>query len=92
MTDTTLKSRMLRGDILSGTFLKTPAFQLIEILAMSGMDFVALDAEHAPRWSSAVHEALEGSRMAAPPPDQPAPLTVLLVRDGASPCEQTGER
>jgi 2-keto-3-deoxy-L-rhamnonate aldolase RhmA len=48
MTDTTLKSRMLRGDILSGTFLKTPAFQLIEILAMSGMDFVALDAEHAP--------------------------------------------
>ena len=49
-------------------------------------------AEHAPRWSSAVHEALEGSRMAAPPPDQPAPLTVLLVRDGASPCEQTGER
>lgn len=48
MTDTTLKSRMLRGDMLSGTFLKTPSFQLIEILAMSGMDFVALDAEHAP--------------------------------------------
>lgn len=48
MTDTTLKSRMLDGDMLSGTFLKTPAFQLIEILAMSGMDFVALDAEHAP--------------------------------------------
>lgn len=48
MTDTTLKSRMLRGDMLSGTFLKTPSFQLIEILAMSGMDFVALDAEHSP--------------------------------------------
>jgi len=48
MTDTTLKSKMLRGDMLSGTFLKTPAFQLIEVLAMSGMDFVALDAEHAP--------------------------------------------
>ncbi len=48
MTDTTLKSKMLRGDMLSGTFLKTPAFQLIEILAMSGMDFVALDAEHSP--------------------------------------------
>ena len=48
MADTTLKSRMLDGDMLSGTFLKTPAFQLIEILAMSGMDFVALDAEHAP--------------------------------------------
>jgi 2-keto-3-deoxy-L-rhamnonate aldolase RhmA len=48
MTDATLKSRMLAGDMLSGTFLKTPAFQLIEIFAMSGMDFIALDAEHAP--------------------------------------------
>ena len=50
-----------------------------------------LDAEHAPRWSSAVHETLEGSRIAAPPANQPTPLTVLLVRDGASPCERTGE-
>jgi len=49
-----------------------------------------LDPEHAPRWGSAVHETLEGSRIAAPPPNQPTPLTVLLVRDGASPCERTG--
>jgi len=48
MADTNLKSRMLDGDVLSGTFMKTPAFQLIEILAMSGMDFIALDAEHSP--------------------------------------------
>jgi len=48
MADATLKSRMLGGDVLSGTFMKTPAFQLIEILAMSGMDFIALDAEHSP--------------------------------------------
>lgn len=48
MTDESLRTRMLRGDMLAGTFLKTPSFQLIEILAMSGMDFVTLDAEHAP--------------------------------------------
>lgn len=48
MTDTTLKQRMLAGDLLTGTFLKTPALQLVEILAKSKMDFVALDAEHAP--------------------------------------------
>ena len=48
MTDATLKSRMLGGENLSGTFLKTPALQLIEIFAKSGMDFIALDAEHSP--------------------------------------------
>lgn len=39
---------MLRGDILAGTFLKTPAHEWIEVLARSGLDFVCLDAEHAP--------------------------------------------
>lgn len=43
-----LKQRMLRGDVLTGTFLKTPAFQLVEVLAMSDFDFIALDAEHSP--------------------------------------------
>ena len=48
MTNATLKNRMRRGDTLAGTFLKTPAHDLIEVLAMSGLDFVCLDAEHAP--------------------------------------------
>ena len=43
-----LRDRMLRGDILAGTFVKTPAVEVIEILAMSGLDFIALDAEHSP--------------------------------------------
>lgn len=58
MTEATLKTRMLRGDMLSGTFLKTPAFQLVEILALSGMDFVTLDAEHAPFDRGAVDACL----------------------------------
>ena len=47
MTDT-LKARMAQGDRLVGTFLKTPAYELIEVLARSRLDFVCLDAEHAP--------------------------------------------
>ncbi|MEL6701470.1 MAG: aldolase/citrate lyase family protein [Pseudomonadota bacterium] len=42
------KERMLRGDLLAGTFLKTPSYELIEVLAGSGLDFLCLDAEHAP--------------------------------------------
>lgn len=45
---------MRRGDMLAGTFLKTPNLQMIEILALSGMDFVCLDAEHAPFDRSAI--------------------------------------
>jgi 2-keto-3-deoxy-L-rhamnonate aldolase RhmA len=48
MSKDNLRTRMLRGDTLAGTFLKTPAHELVEVLALSGLDFIALDAEHAP--------------------------------------------
>ncbi len=48
MSDHNLRARMLRGDILAGTFMKTPAPEWVEILAFSGLDFICLDAEHAP--------------------------------------------
>lgn len=44
----TFKRRMASGEILAGTFLKTPAHEMIEVLAKSQLDFVCLDAEHAP--------------------------------------------
>lgn len=40
------RSRMLSGDMLAGTFVKTPAHEVVEVLARSGLDFIALDAEH----------------------------------------------
>lgn len=43
-----LKSDMNAGKILVGTFIKTPAAELIEVLAKSELDFLALDCEHAP--------------------------------------------
>lgn len=42
------RQRLLSRLPLAGTFLKTPAYQLIEVLAQSELDFVCLDAEHAP--------------------------------------------
>lgn len=48
MKTANFKRRMLAGDMLAGTFMKTPSHEVLELLAMSGLDFVCLDAEHAP--------------------------------------------
>ena len=48
------RQRLLLRMPLAGTFLKTPAYQLIEVLAQSELDFVCLDAEHAPFDRSAI--------------------------------------
>ena len=37
---------MRNGDIMTGTFVKTPSYELVEVLAKSQLDFIALDAEH----------------------------------------------
>ncbi len=42
------KTLMRSGAPLAGTFMKTPAYELIEALAKSGLDFVCIDTEHAP--------------------------------------------
>ncbi len=43
-----LKARMAAGEMLSGTFVKTPDVSVVEVLAQSGLDFLCLDSEHAP--------------------------------------------
>lgn len=43
-----LRARVTAGGPLVGTFLKTPAHDLVELLALTGLDFLCLDAEHAP--------------------------------------------
>ncbi len=42
------KARMMAGEHLAGTFVKTPAYEIVEVLAHSGLDFLCFDAEHAP--------------------------------------------
>lgn len=48
MSTANFRKKMLSGAPLAGTFLKTPSYVLIEVLAQSGLDFLCLDAEHAP--------------------------------------------
>jgi staphyloferrin B biosynthesis citrate synthase len=43
-----LKSKLANGEALLGTFLKTPHAHGVEVLATTGLDFICLDAEHAP--------------------------------------------
>jgi len=40
------RRRLLANEPLIGTFVKTPSVDIVEVLAMSGMDFMCLDAEH----------------------------------------------
>ncbi|MAY64039.1 MAG: aldolase [Rhizobiales bacterium] len=42
------RQRVLDGDLLFGTFLKTPTTHAAEILAQEGYDFIVIDEEHAP--------------------------------------------
>ena len=46
MKSTGLRARILARELLCGTFIKTPAIEVIEVLAAAGLDFICLDAEH----------------------------------------------
>jgi len=45
---TAFRQRLLAGEFLLGTFIKTPAAVVCEVLAQSGLDMLCIDAEHAP--------------------------------------------
>ncbi|MEQ8368313.1 MAG: aldolase/citrate lyase family protein [Roseicyclus sp.] len=42
------RGQVTSGETLVGTFMKTPAVDILEVLILAGLDFVCLDAEHAP--------------------------------------------
>lgn len=67
------------GRMLSGTFQKTPSRQVAEVLALSGLDFVVIDAEHAP-FGAAEIDAVAG---ACRPMGFPALVRVPDARGGA---------
>ena len=48
MSIATFREKMLSGAPLAGTFVKTPAYEIVEMLAKSKLDFICLDGEHAP--------------------------------------------
>jgi len=56
------RSRLGRGDILAGTFIKTPGGHAVEIMGDLGLDFVVIDEEHAPFDRQAIDHALVSAR------------------------------
>ena len=58
----TFRQRMLAKDRMTGTFIKMPDMTLIEVLAQSDLDFIILDAEHAPFSRSELNQCLAMAR------------------------------
>ncbi len=60
----TLKSRLANGDLLIGTFVKTPAAIVVEVLSLTALDCLCLDAEHAPFDRAAIDACIAAARAA----------------------------
>lgn len=84
----TFRQRMLAGDKLVGTFLKTPTSHGTEIVAGAGYDFVVIDQEHAPFDRTSTDIALMAARGCGIPAlvRVSGPDTILSVLD----CGATG--
>ncbi|MCS0590142.1 HpcH/HpaI aldolase/citrate lyase family protein [Massilia norwichensis] len=69
MTDATptFRQRLRERQPLVGTFFKTPSHQLVEVLAGAGLDFIVIDAEHAPFDRAALDPCLLAARAAGLP-------------------------
>lgn len=72
------RARLRAGDLLLGTFVKTPHPAIVEVLARSPLDCVCLDAEHAPFDRSALDVGLLAARAS----DLPA--LVRIAGNGSS--------
>ena len=48
LSEQTLKARLASGEVIVGTFVKTPSPIVVEVLSLTPLDCVCLDAEHAP--------------------------------------------
>ena len=80
-----LKEKIRAGEPTLGLFVRTPAPHVIEVLASSGLDFVGLDAEHAPFDIAALDACIFAARAVGLPalvrvPER-APARILSVLD-----------
>ncbi|WP_296949916.1 HpcH/HpaI aldolase/citrate lyase family protein [uncultured Massilia sp.] len=56
------RQRLRARQVLFGTFFKTPSHQLVEVLGGAGLDFIVIDAEHAPFDRAALDACLLAAR------------------------------
>lgn len=87
-TASPFRQRMLSGEKLVGSFLKTPTSHATEILGDLGYDFVVIDQEHAPFDRTTTDIALMAARGQGIPAlvRVPGPDAILSVLD----CGATG--
>jgi len=60
---TVFRERLLAGDQMIGTFIKTPSPIVAEVLALSALDCLCIDAEHAPFDRLAIDGAIAMARL-----------------------------
>lgn len=73
------RERLLAGNLLSGTWVKTPHPHVVEVLALSPLDVLVLDAEHAPFDRGNLDQCVLAARAGGKP---------VLVRPASSAHEQ----
>ena len=57
-----LKQRLHSDELIVGTFVKTPSPIIVDVLALTGLDCLCLDAEHAPFDRSAIDLCVMAAR------------------------------
>ncbi len=79
------RTRLLAGDMLLGTFVKTPHPHVVEVLGSTALDCLVLDAEHAPFDRAHLDLCVLAARAAGMPvlvrPPEAAPHHVLNALD-----------
>jgi 2-keto-3-deoxy-L-rhamnonate aldolase RhmA len=79
------RERFQAGEVLLGTFIKTPTSHAVEILGSIGYDFLVIDEEHAPFDRVAIDTALLAARASGAAGivrvAEPTPAKLLAVLD-----------
>jgi 2-keto-3-deoxy-L-rhamnonate aldolase RhmA len=75
----TFRDRLRAGELLTGTWVKTPHPHVVEVLGLSPLDLLVLDAEHAPFDRRDLDSCILAARAAGMP---------VLVRPASSAHEQ----
>ena len=83
-----LRERIRAGELLSATWIKTPHPHVVEVLALSPLDVLVLDAEHAPFDREALDLCILGARATGKPvlvrPPHNHPTAILQALDGGA--------
>jgi 2-keto-3-deoxy-L-rhamnonate aldolase RhmA len=75
----TFRERLRAGELLAGTWIKTPHPHVVEVLGLSPLDLLVLDAEHAPFDRGNLDACIMAARAGGKP---------VLVRPASSAHEQ----